>query len=88
MVSPVSAGIQECFGEFFENYATGGWRPDFAVWRYKEAAHLAISGGWIPIPFVGTAPWTAFLGYFGTGLCIFGAAFLVTAARAAHGGKD
>ena len=26
---------------------------------------------------------TAVLGYFGTGLCVFGAAFLVTAARAA-----
>jgi hypothetical protein len=74
-----------CFGFFFENYATGGLDPAFAVWRYDPGAHARLSRGWVPLPFVGTAPWTAFLGYFGTGLSVFGAAFCVTAARAAAG---
>jgi len=76
--------IVGCSGFFFEIFATGGLVKSFAVWRYSPSTTAAlIQAGALrlPVPFVRTAPLTALLAYFGTGLLIFGTTFQVTAAR-------
>ena len=71
-----------CAGFFFEVFATGGVLPEFAVWRYDPEIQRAVvaRGAWqVPVPYIRTAPLSAFPAYVGTGLIIFSLSFIVAA---------
>ncbi len=60
-------------GFFFENFATGGFGADWAVWRYDLSLYATLR---VPNPVVGVAPISAFFAYMGVGLVLFGLSFL------------
>jgi hypothetical protein len=69
-------------GLFFEIYATGGFLPESAVWRYNHEIQRNIveQGNFqIRVLFLLTAPLSAFPAYVGTGLIIFSLSFWITA---------
>ncbi len=61
-------------GFFFENFATGGFGVDWAVWRYDISLYTTLR---VPDPVIGVAPISAFFAYMGVGLVLFGLTFLL-----------
>ncbi len=61
-------------GFFFENFATGGFGADWAVWRYDISIYATLR---VPDPVIGVAPISAFFAYMGVGLVLFGLSFLL-----------